>query len=289
MAELTIIIPTYNRADLLKKVLLALNTQSYDLKKVEVIVLDDCSSPCPKSKIAKFRPRYQLRFFRMKKHLGQGMVRNEGIKKAHGKYLLFMGDDILPKKNFLGEHMRLHQKTQGIAVLGRVFWANNLRNEFMDYIENIQFHYQTIRNSQDVKLHFYTSNVSLAKSWFKNELYSSKFKNYGLEDLELGYRLEKRGLRVIYNPKAIAYHYHTYDFCQFCKRMENTGRSAVVFVKLHPELTRRYIPYFKKVIKLGSLLLSLGLVRNISKRVFWYSNFVCHYLAGVEDELKNGA
>lgn len=287
MAKLSIIIPTYNRASLLKKVLKKINKQSYDLKNVEVLVLDDFSIINPKPEIVDLKLKYKLRFFRMKKHMGQGMLRNVGIKLARGKYILFMGDDTLPKTNLFEKHMKLHHKYSKIAVLGRVYWANKLRNEFMDFIENIQFHYQTIKNNKDVKLHFYTSNISLEKSWFKDESFSREFNNYGLEDLELGYRLEKRGLRIIYNPRAIVYHHHCYNFEQFCKRMKNTGKSAVIFTKLHPELKRKYIPYFKGIIKLSSNILSKGSFKYFNKKLYWYSNFIRSYLDGIEEELNS--
>lgn len=287
MAELSVIIPTYNRVNLLKKVLRSINKQSYDLKRVEVLVLDDFSLVNPKSEIIGLKLKYKLRFFRMKKHMGQGKLRNAGIKLSQGKYILFMGDDIFPKTNLFKEHMKLHHKYPKIAVLGRVYWEKKLKNEFMDFIENIQFHYQTIKNNQDVKLHFYTSNISLEKSWFKKELFSREFKNYGLEDLELGYRLEKKGLRTIYNPRAIVHHHHRYNFEQFCKRMKNTGKSAVIFSKLHPELKRKYIPYFKGIIKLSSIVLSNNLFKYFNKRLYWYSNFTRNYLDGIEEELKS--
>jgi len=286
MEELTIIIPTYNRVNLLKKVLVALNKQSYDLNKVEVLVLDDCSLMNLKPEISKLKTKYRLKFFRMKEHAGQGMAKNKGIKLARGEYLLFIGDDMIPNKDLLKEHMELHEKNRGIAVLGRIFWANELRNEFMNYIEKIQFHYDNINNKNDVKLHFYTSNISLEKKWFKDEEYSGKFKNYGFEDLELGYRLEKKGLRVVYNPRAIAYHHHSYTFEQFCERMRKVGKSAVIFTRLHPELKRKYIPSFKEIFKLGSFVLSKSFFKHINKKTYWHANFVYNYLEGVEEESR---
>jgi len=287
--EISIIIPTYNRLKILKKVLYALNRQSYNLKRTEVLILDDHSDTNPKSEILKIKNkfRYKLRFFRLKKNMGQGKVRNQAIKLARGKYLFFLGDDTIPKENLIKEHMELHNKYRGIAVLGRVFWHNSLRNEFMNYIEKIQFHYNTIKDKNDVKLHFYTSNISLEKSWFKDEEYSKEFKNYGFEDLELGYRLEKKGLRVVYNPNAIVYHFHPYTFEQFCKRMRNVGRSVVIFTKIHPELKKKYILPFHNAFKLGSFVLSNKFFEYINKKVYWYSNFVYNYLIGIEEELEN--
>jgi len=282
-----VLIPTYNRIEILKKVLHAYNNQSYDMKKVEILVLDDCSKKNPKKEVLKIKTKYKLRFFRMKKNIGQGRVRNKGIKLANGKYLLFTGDDMIPERNLIEEHMRLHKKYKGIAVLGKVLFDKEIRNEFMNYIEKIQFHYHNIKDKNNVKFHFYTSNISLEKSWFKNERYSEKFKNYGLEDIEIGYRLEKKGLRVVYNPDALVFHYHSYNFEQFCQRMYNVGKSAVIFVKLHPELKRKYIPWFRRLFKLGSFILSNRFFRKINKKLYWYSNFVCYYLKGVEEELKN--
>jgi GT2 family glycosyltransferase len=285
--EISIIIPTYNRSEILIQTLHALNSQTYDLKSVEVIVIDDCSPASPAREISALETKYQLRFFREKRNIGQGQVRNRAIKLAKAKYLFFIGDDTVPCENFIEQHMNLHKLHGGIAVLGRVLWAPELRNEFMNYIENIQFHYQTIKDSNNVKLHFYTSNISLEKSWFNNEEYSPLFKNYGLEDLELGYRLEKKGLRVIYNPEAVVSHYHTYSFEQFCNRMRNVGKSAVIFARLHPELRRRYILPFHNLLKAGSFVLSNKLIKHINIKLYWYANFSYNYLKGVEEESLN--
>lgn len=285
--EISIIIPTYNRKDILITTLKALDKQSYNLEEVEVIVIDDFSPVNPEQEISQLQTKYKLRFLRESKNIGQGRIRNIGIKLARGKYLFFLGDDTVPKDIFIEEHMNLHKKYAGIAVLGQILWAPELRNEFMDFIEKIQFHYHTIKDKNNVKLHFYTSNISLEKKWFKNEEYSDKFKKYGLEDLEIGYRLEKRGLRVIYNPQALVYHYHTYNFEQFCVRMRSVGISAVIFTKLHPELKGKYILPFHNFLKMGSLILSKKFIMHINKKMYWYSNFVYYYLIGIEEELRN--
>jgi len=278
--KLSIIIPTYNRESILLRTLKALDEQEYNMKEVEVLVIDDHSDKSPGTSVIGLKTRYLLSFFRMDKNIGQGMVRNRAIDMAQGKYLLFIGDDTIPEKNLIQEHMKLHDQNEGIAVLGQVRWAEEVRNEFMDYIARIQFHYQTIKDKNNVKLHFYTSNISLAKTWFKQERYSSKFLNYGLEDLEIGYRLEKQGLRVVYNPKAIVNHVHKYDFKEFCDRMKKVGKSAVIFVKLHPELKRRYIPFGLNILLKISFWLSRRKI--FSKKLYWYTNFIYNYLQGIK-------
>lgn len=284
--ELSIIIPTYNRKDVLLRTLQALNNQTYSLKKVEVIVIDDHSAKSPEREISKLKTEYTLRFIREDHNIGQGRIRNRGIKLAQGEYVFFIGDDTIPTESFIEEHMNIHKENAGVAVLGRVLWAPELRNEFMNYIEKIQFHYHTIKDKNDVKLHFYTSNISLEKRWFSNEEYSEKFRKYGLEDLEIGYRLENKGLRVIYNQDALVYHYHPYSFDQFCMRMKNVGKSAVIFVRLHPELKRRYILPFNGFFKMGCFIFSNKLFIKVNKKLYWFSNFIYNYLCGVEEEIN---
>jgi len=248
--------------------------------------MDDHSTLSPECEISKLKTGYTLRFFREDHNIGQGRIRNRGIKLAQGKYVFFIGDDMIPSENFIEEHMNIHKENAGVAVLGRVLWAPELRNEFMNYIERIQFHYHTIKDKNNVKLHFYTSNISLEKHWFSNEEYSEKFRNYGLEDLEIGYRLENKGLRVIYNQDALVYHYHTYSFDQFCIRMKNVGKSAVIFVRLHPELKRRYILPFNGFFKMGCFVFSNKLFKKINNKLYWSSNFIYSYLCGVEEEMR---
>ena len=99
--------------------------------------------------------------------------------------------------------------------------------------------------------------------------------------------MEKKGLRVVYNPNAIVYHLHPYTFEQFCKRMRNVGRSAVIFTKLHPELKKKYILPFHNIFKLGSFILSNKFFKYVNKKVYWYSNFIYNYFIGIEEGLKD--
>ena len=71
--------------------------------------------------------------------------------------------------------------------------------------------------------------------------------------------------------------------------MKNVGKSAFIFVRLHPELNRKYLPIFplNKIYKLGSFVLSRKLVYFINKKIYWYSNFVYNYLKGIEEGNEN--
>ena len=65
-------------------------------------------------------------------------------------------------------------------------------------------------------------------------MFDEDFKSYGWEDIELGYRLYKMGIPLLYLPSAKNYHYHFVDDQDMVKRKYNMGKSAAIFYKKHP-------------------------------------------------------
>ncbi|ODT45668.1 MAG: hypothetical protein ABS70_02615 [Nitrospira sp. SCN 59-13] len=88
----SVIIPTYNRAPLLKTAIAsALNQErAGDLFDVEVIVVDDCSPEDMSPIVAKFPG---VRYIRLPENRGASGARNAGIKEARGKYVALLDDD----------------------------------------------------------------------------------------------------------------------------------------------------------------------------------------------------
>ena len=85
--------------------------------------------------------------------------------------------------------------------------------------------------------HFYTGNSSFKKDFLlKNGLFDEDFGREMYEDLELAYRLQKKGLKVFYNKNAKAYHYHQTDIKKYSKRMMAVGKGARILFEKHPEL-----------------------------------------------------
>ena len=67
--------------------------------------------------------------------------------------------------------------------------------------------------------YYHTGNVSTARALL-NEAgrFSEEFSIYGMEDIELGYRLEKIGCRMVHGPSAKALHQYFPTYEQFIQR-----------------------------------------------------------------------
>ena len=86
----SVIIPVYNRTDLLIRALHSVSEQTR--RDLEIIVVDDGSNIDIGSVLAEFHdPR--LRYLRHQERRGTSAARNTGIDEARGDYLAFLDSD----------------------------------------------------------------------------------------------------------------------------------------------------------------------------------------------------
>ena len=95
--KISVVIPTYNRARLIKKSITSILNQTY--KNIEIVVVDDASSDNTEE-IVKSIEDSRIKYIKLKKNSGACVARNMGIKAAKGKYISFndSDDEYLPEK-----------------------------------------------------------------------------------------------------------------------------------------------------------------------------------------------
>jgi GT2 family glycosyltransferase len=126
-------------------------------------------------------------------------------------------------------------------VLGYTTWPRDARvSPFLHHINEygLQFGYRLIDDPDDVPFNFfYTSNVSLPRDlMLAAGLFDTGFPHAAWEDIELAYRLMRRGMKMLYRPDAVARHHHAITFASFRRRQEKAGEAAAIFYAKHPEL-----------------------------------------------------
>jgi glycosyltransferase involved in cell wall biosynthesis len=244
--EISVIVPTYNRVDYLLHCLAALQKQTIARPLFEIIVVDDGSTDDTYDRLQPFVSDGTVHYFRQS-NSGPARARNVGIRAAKGRILLFIGDDIIATPQLLNEHLSHHRQfgsgDEPIAILGFTDWSDSIAvTPLMKYRGLGQFGYHFIDegvvdpNNLPFKF-FYTSNVSVSRQFLlENDLFFDEDFTHAMgEDGELAYRMQKRGLRIIYNPRALAYHEHPTTFTNVCRRSFLMGQVAVLQVKKHPE------------------------------------------------------
>ena len=288
--KLSVIIPTHNRADILELCLNKITRQQgVDF---EVIVVDDGSE----DHTAKVAAGFKEVIYVKQKASHQGAARNKGAKRATGDILMFIGDDILTEPGFLMQHMNAHIQNpdESVVVLGYTTWDPFLEStSYMKFLEasGWQFAYHLLNpgfvNHPEPYKFFYTSNISLKKSLFDKEKFNTKFKEYGWEDIELGYRLWARHeMRLYYEPDAVALHHHLTPDSALENHMRAVGHSAVLFEKLQPEV--RVIPRGVKafLLKIVTYPALIWLAHLGGKNMYFKLKSWQQFLKGVKEAEK---
>jgi glycosyltransferase involved in cell wall biosynthesis len=245
--RVSVIVPTFNRSQMLVKCLRALERQTVLPQEFEVIVVDDGSTDDTATALAGLTMPFHVKYVRQA-NAGPGSARNEGIRHATGELVLFIGDDILSDPRLIESHLAAHasRSDPGVAILGHIDWPPGMsRSAVMDFVcgpATLQFAYAFIPNLPALDFRFfYTSNISLKRQFLLEAAadgvtFDADFTAAAFEDSEFAMRLERRGLRIVYAADAVAYHDHWMDLDSFSRREYSAGRMAVVFYRKHPQI-----------------------------------------------------
>lgn len=242
--DVSVIFATHNREDVLSEVFEAWRKVDKVTKYSYEIICSDDESTDGTVEIIKQVKDLPVKLIQNKKG-GASKARNAALEIAGGKIIIFTGDDIFPYENYINGHYENYLKYgDNIATLGRIDWHENITlNHLMRHITEIgceQFGFIALPSYQIIDFrHFYTSNISVPAKLLHSldRYFNTDFDKYGFEDIEFGYRLEKLGMKIYYDPDIIAYHYHIYDSVEkFCNRQICAGEELVVFNNMHNDL-----------------------------------------------------
>src|SRR6478735_2591674 len=111
----TVIIPTYNRADLILETLQTVWDQSYT--NYEIIVIDDCSKDNTAEVLAPFEASGKLKYVKLEKNSERSYARNLGFELAKGDYVTLLDSDDFMNKDCLkdsAEYIKTHPERNDI-------------------------------------------------------------------------------------------------------------------------------------------------------------------------------
>ncbi len=233
MSYLSIVIPTYNRKDSLGVVLKSLAEQSYPQENYEIILVDNGSSDGTEL-LVKELAIPNLRHI-VQGDSGRAGARNRGIKEASGELVLFTDADIIASPNLLSSHVDFYEKHKECAVVGCEIQVDSL--EEYEGVKSGTMPRRTLHKDVKERLQWYfflTGNALVKReTLIKVGMFDENFTGYGHEDIELGYRLEKMGVPILYNYKAVNYHWHFVGFEEQLGKMHMAGVSTVRFYNKH--------------------------------------------------------
>lgn len=229
---ISVILPTYNRIDRLKRVLSGLEVQDFPKDQFEVIVISDGSTDGTERYLQSVQASFRLVPI-LQANQGPAAARNAGLACAQGDLIVFLDDDVYPTPQLLSEHFRAHlQETQPTAVIGPMltpsdyhptFWVRWSHDRLLEQYDAMQKGLWKPAARQ-----FYTGNASFRRELFlKYGGFDATFDR--AEDVELAYRYETQGVQFHFSPEAVGYHYEERSLASWSKIGYAYGKYDVVF------------------------------------------------------------
>ncbi len=232
----SIVIPTYDRLPILTKCLKALENQHIPvddraISGYEIVLVDDGSTDGTLEYLQEMAADFPHLKTYLQNHQGPAAARNLGVEKALGDTIIFIDSDLVVTENFLVAHAQAltNANSDRIFTYGRVINTCNFDDPTAEPYKLTDFS----------AAYFATGNVAIARHWLdKVGLFDPRFQLYGWEDLELGVRLKKLGLKLIKCPEAVGYHWHPpFALTQIPNLIDKEiqrGRMGVLFYQKHP-------------------------------------------------------
>lgn len=258
---LSVIIPTYNRLPILRKCLAALENQhlASPLQRYEVVVVDDGSTDDTVRWLDGHATKLpHVRLLRQE-HGGPAEGRNRGVEAAYGDVIVFIDSDLVVTPDFLLCHARaLEEQWQRRG--------DRLCFTYGAVINTANFDDPTSEPHKPTDLswaYFATGNVAIDRQLLlRSGLFDTSFRLYGWEDLELGERLRRQGVRLIRCPQAVGYHWHpalSLEQIPDLVRIERErAKMGLVFFRKHPTRRVRFIIQYTWLHRLLWELLTVG-------------------------------
>ncbi len=238
---LSVVIPVRNGAGSIGRCLASFAAQTLDPSRYEIVVANDGSTDDTAAVCRGLQLPCAVRVLDLPPS-GQGPATNVAIRAAAGDYVLLSAGDIVAHPELLDRHLGAHLSARDeIGVLGYLPYHPDLPTDpFMEFIvsDGTQFGYAYIKDPNDVPpTYAYAPNLSY---WRETLVDAGGFDEdyvWGMQDIDLGVRMRLRGVRMIYDPRAIGWHWHPTTLEHYLwHRQPFGGHACVVFAEKWPYL-----------------------------------------------------
>lgn len=228
---ISVVIPTYNRLERLRRVVQALADQ-VEPGPIEVVVVSDGSTDGTDEYLLNGQTPLPI-IACVQHNAGPAAARNAGVTAATGDLILFLDDDVIPAPDLLARHRDAHARGGAdLVVIGPML--DPVDADYSPWVAWEQ--HQLAKQYEAMRLgtweptfrQFFTGNASVPRQ---------KLLEVGLfdvslrrgEDVELAYRLDQAGLRFEFEPDAKGAHHAERSFRSWLDMANDYGRNDAKF------------------------------------------------------------
>lgn len=259
------IIPVYNSAEYIAKVINSILNQRYNIDKIETIIIDDNSDDNSLKILQKFKKRHPktIKLFKHKDNKGQATARNFGIKNSRGDLIIFLDSDISLSSEFLTKTVKIHRDNKVKGIFGKILPGDIYPfDKFQKYLYEAKRGAQNLTYCKKVSYnHFLYSLTSVKKEAIESTgFFDTNISKYGGEDTEYAFRMGKIFPNGLYFcPFTKGYHHDYKTFRKVQDSYQIFGEHNVPYIiNKHPDMRSIYFYNYLKgpfyMVLIGSIL-----------------------------------
>jgi glycosyltransferase involved in cell wall biosynthesis len=232
---ISIVVPTFNSARAVDRCLEALVNQR--IRAHEIIVVDGGSN----DKTVELAEGYSgVRVIKNRRSHFPGSSRNLGAQASSGNIVLFLDSDCKADNMLVAYHQSAYSTIRGLDGVQGILRASN-QGEMSKVIESqflTQYWLENLRRDGTVKFHSAAvSNLSLRRSTFLNNKFTEGL--VSCDDVELFIKLRRNKAKVLFEPRAVAYHPHPENIRLLFQQRKWYGQGFVHLRRQYPRFRFR--------------------------------------------------
>lgn len=288
--ELSVVVPTRNRADLLAGCLQTLDDQFLGSDRYEIVVVDDHSEDRTADVVKQMITHCPLQYVKNPRH-GLLAARNYGIEVAVGDYILFLADTILAPPTLLEAHYRAHKEYHHRVIRGPVIPVQDYRLPRRDATP------RALRGS------FTALNASISKLALTRVGGFREDDSLLHQERDIGWRLRKEKWPERFLREAYCYRYagcEDEEAAGLVEQARMDAESAVAHYREYPDIGVALRTGIHPLVRIPGRLTRGRAARTLWEmlassglgRIPWMQEllerriYLCHYQQTLEEELE---
>lgn len=208
--KFSVLVPVYNEAANIDNLLRSIVSQEYGVGWVDeiVVVASGCTDETEDIVGRWVKKDRRIRLLRQKKRLGKVSAVNYYLKKSRARVVVMMGGDVMLKQGCLEELVR-HFKDKQVGMVGARIKSVNDGSSFFGFANQMiwQLHDQMARDYP---------RLGEVTAW--RRVFEQLPKETICDEAEIEMLVKEKGLRLVYEPKAVGYNHGPTEWGEYISR-----------------------------------------------------------------------
>ncbi|MDP5227715.1 MULTISPECIES: glycosyltransferase family A protein [Arthrobacter] len=232
----TVVVPSRGGRDRLPRLLESLARQ--DRADFEVIVVLDGDIDDSQTFVETWRSTLNVRSVVFPENRGRAAALNAGADAARAEVLIRADDDLEVGPDFVAGHVLLHEsRSCGVIGLSTNVYPDNAYARAYGVRADKRFIAGALDVDASHAWRYWAGNVSVTREDHRRiGGYDLRFRKYGWEDVDFGYRLAQSGVPILIAPELMARHHGaSLSTAARAVRALHSGAARESFTQIHGE------------------------------------------------------